>query len=342
MTRLAVSLALALSVLQSGVPASAQTATPSPAASATPAPAFDQDAYAHAQRLVDIGGGHRLNLYCTGSGSPTVILEAGLGGTTLDWRLVQPLVARTTRVCSYDHAGLGFSDAGPLPRTTATIVDDLHALLRAAAVSPPYVLVGHSAGSLTVRLFADRYRSEVAGMVLVDPSHEDQNVRLAALDPRVGALLSAQTAQLQGCRAALGTPAFAPCAALVPPNPAFSAALNAAQQTMVQQPKVWDAFVSEAESFDADAAQVRAARQSYGALPLIVLTAGDRALLPNATADQQLAAQQAVSALHAQLAALSTRGVQRTVAGAKHNVQLDHPSAVADAVREVVGAARKR
>jgi pimeloyl-ACP methyl ester carboxylesterase len=338
MKTIAVSLALALSVLQSGVPVSAQTAAP--AATPTPAPAFDQDAYTHAQRLVDVGGGRRLNVFCTGSGATTVILEAGLGGTTLDWRLVQPLVARTTRVCSYDHAGLGFSDAGALPRTTASIVDDLHALLRAAAIAPPYVLVGHSAGSLTVRLFADRYRAEVAGMVLVDPSHEDQNVRLAALDPRVGALLSAQTAQLQACRAALGTPAFAPCAALVPPNPNYSAALNAAQQSMVQQPKVWDAFVSESESFDVDAAQVRAARQSYGALPLIVLTAGDRPLLPNATAEQQLAAQQAVSGLHAQLAALSTRGVQRTVAGAKHNVQLDHPKAVADAIAETVGQAR--
>ncbi|MBV8750888.1 MAG: alpha/beta fold hydrolase [Candidatus Eremiobacteraeota bacterium] len=338
MNRLVPSLTAALA-LTFVLPAGAQTAAQAP--SATPAPPFDQDAYTHAQQLVDVGG-RKLNLYCTGAGAPTVLLEPGLGGTPLDWRYVQPLVATTTRVCSYDHAGLGFSDPGPMPRTTAAIVDDLHAMLAAAKIAPPYVLVGHSQGSLTVRLFADRYRSEVAGMVLVDPSHEDQNAKLTEIDSRVNAVLAAQTAQVKACRAALGTPAFAPCAAFVPPNPSYSAALNDVQQKIVHDPKVWDTFVSEQESFDTDAAEVRAARTSYGALPLIVLTAGDRPLLPGVSDDEQRKAQAAVAALHAQLAALSTRGVDRTVAGAHHLMNLDHPQAIADAVGEVVTAARGR
>jgi pimeloyl-ACP methyl ester carboxylesterase len=96
-------------------------------------PVFDPSPYLHAQRLIDIGG-RRLNLYCSGSGSPTVILDAGLGGTTAVWRLVQGTIAKATRVCSYDRAGMGFSDAAPLPRDAAAVVTDLHALLEKAAI----------------------------------------------------------------------------------------------------------------------------------------------------------------------------------------------------------------
>jgi len=105
---------------------------------------FDQRPYESAQRLVDVGNGRRMNVYCTGTGSPTVILDAGLGGFTLVWSLVQPPVATFAHVCSYDRAGSGFSDPGPLPRTTDAIVSDLHALLRGADIAPPYVMVGHS------------------------------------------------------------------------------------------------------------------------------------------------------------------------------------------------------
>ncbi|MDP9024588.1 MAG: alpha/beta hydrolase [Candidatus Eremiobacteraeota bacterium] len=103
--------------------------------------------YIHPQRLVDVGG-HKLNLYCTGHGSPSVILDAGGGQTMLTWSKVQPAIAKFTRVCSFDRASMGFSGDGPLPRDANAIVTDLHTLLQRANIAPPYVLVGHSDGGL--------------------------------------------------------------------------------------------------------------------------------------------------------------------------------------------------
>jgi len=123
---------------------------------------------------VDLGG-WRLHLNCTGQVSasqPTVILEAGAGDFSVGWSLVQPEVARFARVCSYDRAGLGWSDLGPRPRTLRQIVWELHTLLEKAGVRPPYVLVGHSYGGILARLYAFTYPSEVGGIVLEESGHE--------------------------------------------------------------------------------------------------------------------------------------------------------------------------
>ena len=119
-------------------------------------------------RLVDLGT-HRLHLLESGSGGPTVLLEAGLMSTVLSWSELQRALDGSFRVVSYDRAGLGWSDLGPMPRTADRIVDELHNLLERAAIPPPYVLVGHSFGGLTMPLFAARFPSEVAGIVLIDP-----------------------------------------------------------------------------------------------------------------------------------------------------------------------------
>lgn len=140
-------------------------------------------AYIRPARLVDIGNGRRMNLYCVGHGSPSVIFEAGLGDQIRAWAMVQPAIAKITRACSYDRAGLGFSDPSGRPGIATNAVDDLHRLLAAASIKPPYVLVGHSLGGLYMQLFADRHRSEVAGMVLVDPVSFDQGLRYGQLDP---------------------------------------------------------------------------------------------------------------------------------------------------------------
>jgi len=150
---LAASLALALPVSdidQEGV-ATAAPATPGPTG-----------------KRVDIGG-RALFISCAGSGSPTVVLEAGSGNSAETWVGVQPEVARFTRVCSYDRAGLGQSDPAPSGvRTVQDSVDDLHALLAAADISGPIVLAGHSLGGLIVRLYASQCPGDVAGVVLVD------------------------------------------------------------------------------------------------------------------------------------------------------------------------------
>ena len=124
-------------------------------------------------RLIDIGG-RKLHFHCTGSGSPTVVLEAGASAFALDWALVQPEIARTQRVCSYNRAGSGWSDPRKDVETPARIVADLHAALTAAMEQPPFVLVGASAGGLYVRTYQLDHRGDVAGLVLVDPATEDR------------------------------------------------------------------------------------------------------------------------------------------------------------------------
>jgi pimeloyl-ACP methyl ester carboxylesterase len=136
-------------------------------------------------RLVAIDAGHRLHLWCTGEGAPTVVLESGLGAYSVDWGLVQPAVAAKTRVCSYDRAGYAWSDRGPEPRGLATSATELHQLLRRAGIAPPFVLVGQSWGGRIVRVFAHAHPGEVAGMVLID-TYSEGTTKLA--DDLVGSL----------------------------------------------------------------------------------------------------------------------------------------------------------
>lgn len=135
--------------------------------------AFDYFLYPAPGKMVDVGK-HSLHLNCSGKGEPTVILEHGLGWTSVEWSLVQKEVEKFTRVCSYDRAGYAWSEEGELPRTSERFADELHDLLKEAEVPPPYILVGHSYGGINVRVYADKYPDEVAGLVLVDPSHEKQ------------------------------------------------------------------------------------------------------------------------------------------------------------------------
>ncbi len=159
----------------------------------------DGKVYPPPGRLVDLGS-HRLHVLESGSGGPTVLLEAGLMSTVLSWSELQRQLARSNRVVSYDRAGLGWSDLGPMPRTADRIVDELHTMLQRAAIPPPYVLVGHSFGGLTMPLFAARFPEEISGMVLVDPvspaewnppsEHDRKLARIGAKVCRRAALLS--------------------------------------------------------------------------------------------------------------------------------------------------------
>jgi pimeloyl-ACP methyl ester carboxylesterase len=118
-----------------------------------------------------------MNIDCSGQGRPTVILESGSGGPSVDWLMVQPQVAKFSRVCSYDRAGYGWSESGPEPRSSLQIAHELKQLLQAASEESPYVLVGHSMGGYDIRVYTGQYPNDVAGMVLVDASHEDQDLR---------------------------------------------------------------------------------------------------------------------------------------------------------------------
>ena len=128
---------------------------------------LDRRVYLAPGQLVDVGG-YRLHLYCAGSGTPTVVLESGLGETGAYWGWISTALALETRVCAYDRAGRGWSDSAPVPQDGKAVATDLHALLERARVPGPFVMVGHSSGAEYVRIFAGRYPEHVAGMVLLD------------------------------------------------------------------------------------------------------------------------------------------------------------------------------
>ncbi len=152
------------------------------------ATALERRQFGHPGRLVDVGG-HQLHVYCLGKGLPTVVLEAPATGMSAAWGWVQPEIARTTRVCSYDRAGLGWSEAGDRPYQPSAVAGELRELLRGAGESGPYVVVGHGLGAAFAVLFAAQFGSDVAGLVLIDPPSPDpsgarnQTMRLAQASP---------------------------------------------------------------------------------------------------------------------------------------------------------------
>jgi pimeloyl-ACP methyl ester carboxylesterase len=135
-------------------------------------------------RLVEIGGRRSLYLSCVGSGSPTVVLEAGFGADTFAWQDVQPEVGRSTRTCAYDRAGTGNSVAPPGVRDARDEVADLRRLLGRARIDPPYVLAGHSYGGVLARVYAHLYPTETAGLVLIDTMGRDGRRRQLAIWPQ--------------------------------------------------------------------------------------------------------------------------------------------------------------
>src|SRR5215211_8224249 len=130
-------------------------------------------AYPAPGKMVDVGG-YSLHINCVGQGSPTVVLDAGLGEWSAQWVRVQRELSGSTRVCAYDRAGMGWSERGPEPRDARQISSELHTLLAKAGIEGPYVLVGHSFGGLYARMYAARYPNQVSGVVLVDSSHPEQ------------------------------------------------------------------------------------------------------------------------------------------------------------------------
>ena len=335
--------------------------TPTIADTATPA-VIDNPAYTHAQQLVEVAPGRRLNLYCVGNGSPTVIFEAGLGNETGTWGFVQPAIGAHTRACSYERAGLGFSDPANRPGTAANAVDDLHHLLAAAGIKPPYVLVGHSYGGMIVRLYADQYPKDVAGMVLVDTANEDFPASYWKVDPEQHSWQqmwdetfsdhNKDVLEDQKCVEAARTKTLKQGSALYdqcvpPPFPTFGKALNDAYVKVHLSPAFMAASLSEEAQMNATSAnQVRAARRWYGVMPLIVLAQSYPKILPkNVPPGETQAHWDALThvniAFNDQMAALSKKGEVRYIENTMHYIQLQQPGAVSKAVLDVLGEATK-
>jgi pimeloyl-ACP methyl ester carboxylesterase len=306
------------------------------------ASASDLKHYPPPGELYDVGG-YRLHLYCTGEGSPTVILEAGAGSSELSWYLVQKEVAGFTRVCAYDRAGFGWSDPASGPLLPGQVAEDLHKLLTAADVPGPYILVGHSAGGLYIRAYAGQHPSEVVGMVLVDAVHEGEEAAYPA----------------QYVRMRNSARAIMPLCSITSPvgfvrafrlsdfsGATVPAEVREAYLSTVYRNAFCPAMVNEMEAVSTFLSRPDIP-PSLGDLPLTVLSAGaayDRASEAEVAAmgGPEVVAQ--IARIHDEfqekLAALSTQGKLIVAAESGHIIPVDQPDVVIDAIREMVEQTR--
>ncbi|MHA4871003.1 alpha/beta fold hydrolase [Duganella sp. PWIR1] len=238
------------------------------AAAATPA---GQDALAGPQVRVDVGG-RKLNMYCSGKGSPTVLFEADAGRAGWDWSAVLPEMAKRTRACVYDRGGMGSSDPIIRPATVANASKDLNFLIKNAKMEGPFVLVGAGYGAMISQHFALRSRgANVAGLVLVEAMHEDALPadRTAWLDAVVACLTAAEQGKPSaGC----GYPSNSMNADIGP-------ALASAQAAQTAKLTYWRARASELDSLETSADQLRKARKSFGDIKVVEVPQADPAAI---------------------------------------------------------------
>jgi bifunctional DNase/RNase len=256
-------------------------------------------------QFVDLGS-HKVSMHCSGEGAPTVVLEAGLGLAGSSWQQVQEAVSQFTRVVSYDRAGLGASEPSPEPRTSQDMVTDLHALLVSSGLEEPYVLVGHSVGGFTVRLYTDQNRQDVAGMVLVDVAHPDYYTRVLSVLPQESPDESVELKEFRR---------FA--------------------TTFVRDPLL----NPERFMWEASAAQIRSTAL-LGDIPLIVLSRGQHDPWSGFPADLKVKVENIGRELQQDLVGLSSNALHIVAEHSGHMIHVDQPNLVVDAIRKVVETVR--
>ena len=303
--------------------------------------------YARPGQLVTAQG-TRLNFYCMGRGSPAVVFDSGWGDWAPVWTIVQPEVAKRTRACSYDRAGAGFSDPGPLPRTSVRIAAELRSALHKAGIEGPYILVGNAFGGDNVRTFAARYSAEVAGLVLVEA-----DIISSPEERRGHAKL---IASMRECRDAIATRKPLPQLPGGPdgpahscaqefffrglPEPMWSSELNAKLLELVQtKVAMYDSFISEMEQMPVDEAYLEHHRRSLGSRPVRVLSTGKHGVHsfdPTRPLDpEQKQYQQEVAREQARWLELSSNSKQLFSDKSSEYIPFDQPSFVVDAINEV-------
>jgi pimeloyl-ACP methyl ester carboxylesterase len=308
-------------------------------------------------RLVDVGG-YKLHINCSGAGGPAVVLLHGAGDFSFDWTLVQPGVSRFVQVCSYDRAGVAWSDPGPTPRTMKQDAFELRLLLKNAGIKPPYVLVGHSLGGLVVRVYAEQYPEEVAGVVLVDSTHEDTTLMHQGKLVRVRETAKArpippvQTIESSPPKpptpedleqAELNTKLFGPPKT----DPPFDKL-----PAEVQKTRLWfrshPTLSAAADDFWAEELQAMYEARGrldcpFGVKPLVVMIPSGEAQgspPPGVSAEtwQRLAEEKKGQKI--ELTKLSCNSKLIAAGKSGHHIQLDEPELVIGAIRQVVEAAR--
>jgi pimeloyl-ACP methyl ester carboxylesterase len=292
--------------------------------------------------------GTRLNLYCIGSGSPAVVFDSGWEDWAPVWTIVQPAVAKWTRACSYDRAGAGFSDPGPMPRTSVRIADELRHALHNARVPGPYILVGHAFGGDNVRTYAARYPTEVAGLVLVEA-----DVSSSPEERRGQARL---IASLRECRNAIAAGRPLPALPARPgqpprtcaqqffrglPEATWSPELNAKLLDLAQtKVALYDAYISEMEQMPQDEIYLQEHSRSLGTRPIRVLSTGNHGIhaldqtRPQSAEQQKY--EQEVARAQSQWLALSSNAKQLFTDKSSEYIPFDQPAFVVDAIHEVL------
>lgn len=331
-------------------------------ANATPQPVATDPgtAYVRPHQRVDIGGGRKLNLFCMASGGPTVLFDSGLSDWSSIWALVQPAVAKRTQACSYDRAGMGYSDPSETPRTPIAIVEDMHALVHAAKLPTPLLLVGHSLGGFNMKLYAAIYPEDVGGMVLVDPAEDRIPKRTAARYRRLLGTSGWAKDELEGFTGLTGAiDHYRDCAAAARIHPLDAASqlyktctdpvrtpLGTAIATerarlqvganyqQTQSSEIANSVYGDPRGNDAYAALFQPG--AFGDKPMIVLTHG--IYDPKDPIDAADFA--TLKLVHDQTARLSRRGVNRVVPDTHHNIEVDNPQAIVDSVFEVMQGMR--
>jgi pimeloyl-ACP methyl ester carboxylesterase len=280
-------------------------------------------------QLIDIGG-RRLHLHCAGKGQPTVVVENGSSGFSVEWVPVLAKVSKFTRICTYDRAGFAWSDPGPSINTVEQTMDDLHLLLRTASIPPPYILVGHSIGGMLIRAYQRRYPGEIVGMVLVDATPEDDlSYTVKGADKPETSITYDEMAS-----------AFAPLIRNPPPAPTAPDKIDEPidrlppdlQRDWLWAIRKWFAEIDmshswiTAESWRQEFTALKHLRTSrphvLGDLPLIVLARGRHT-------------DPVLNQREAELANISSHGVERIAAESDHLIQLYQPDLVTQAIRDV-------
>ena len=282
----------------------------------------ERSAFPMPGRLVDVGG-YKMHIYCTGQGSPAVILDSGLGDSFISWQSVQPQISSFVRVCSYDRAGMGYSEASPRPRTSYVFAEELHQLLHNAGIAPPHIFAGHSMAAYNIRLYASLFKSDVAGIVLVDGCHPDQLNRfpraLDAMNPgwiRQGKFL--EFTMPTGIPRLLGY-----CG--------DSEALRAAECTFNDARE----NAAERETFRKSAALAKNAPLSSD-LPLTVISHDPGLRDESLPVNVDRATNAAWEQMQEELSHLSGTGTRIVAKGSGHYIQNDRPDVVIHAVHEMV------
>jgi pimeloyl-ACP methyl ester carboxylesterase len=303
--------------------------------------------YARPGQLVK-SEGTRLNFYCIGSGSPTVVFDSGWGDWAPVWTFVQPQVAKWTRACSYDRAGAGFSDPGPMPRTSVRIAAELRSALHHAGIQGPYILVGNAFGGDNIRTFAADYPIELAALVLVEADTVSTPEQLRGYAELMASMRECRNAVAAGkpLPQLPGRPGEAAqsCAQKFffrgLPEVMWSAKLNARLLELVRsKAAIYDSYISEMEQMPVDEAYLAKHNHSLGSRPIRVLSTGNHGVHsfdPSRPLDPtQQKYQEAVAREQATWLALSSNARQLFTDKSSEYIPFDQPGFVVDAIREV-------